>query len=251
MHIRLLPSLAAFALVLAAGLAQGLWTNRWTSSSALEGSLERLGRVPKVIGDWEGTDYELNPRQLEVGQIDGYLGREYRNRRDGRTVNILIVCGQPGPIAVHTPDICYAGLGWASDSPPVHERIPLGSPDETASFKTVEFQKEGAIIPEFLRIFWSWSDGGKWEAPDSPRSHFIASRALYKLYVICGDREEGVARSTATCREFICNLVPELNRALGPNTTMVSERRSDRPRRENSAVGSSSSAVVLHKTGGD
>lgn len=217
MQSRYLPALAMLLLIIASGLAHGLWTNRWTVSGSLEEALARLDRVPVVIGDWEGTNFELDRRQLEVGQIDGYLARRYRNRQDGREVTVLLVCGLPGPIAVHTPDICYAGAGYTPMAPPVSEPVPTDSSpsQEPAGFKTAEFQKEGAIIPESLRIYWSWSDGELWEAPDHPRPRFMASGALYKLYVINGQLDEDQVQAGEKCKAFIRVFLPELSKAIG------------------------------------
>lgn len=215
MPIRLLPALALLALVIASGLTHGLWTNRWAVSRSLEEALARLDRVPSVVDDWEGTDFELNPRQLEVGQIDGCLARRYRHREDGREITVLLVCGLPGPIAVHTPDICYSGAGYTPAAPPIAEPIPIDPSLESAVFKTAEFRKTEAILPESLRIFWSWSDGEAWEAPEHPRPHFMTSGALYKLYVMCGHQEHDKPKAIKTCKDFITVFIPELSKTIG------------------------------------
>lgn len=217
MQLRYLPALAMLLLVVVSGLAHGLWTNRWAVSGSLEEALARLDRVPVAIGDWEGTNFELDQRQLEIGQIDGYLARRYRNRQDGREVTVLLVCGLPGPIAVHTPDICYAGAGYTPMAPPVSELVPTDSfPfQEPAGFKTAEFRKEGAIFPESLRIYWSWSDGELWEAPDHPRPRFMTSRILYKIYVINEQPDEDRVQAGEICKAFIRVFLPEVSMAIG------------------------------------
>jgi hypothetical protein len=206
MQSRYWPALAMLLLVVVSGLAHGLWTHRWTISSSLDEALTRLDRVPMDIGDWEGINFELDQRQLEIGQIDGYLARRYRNRQDGREVTVLLVCGLPGPIAVHTPDICYAGAGYTPAS---------FSFQEHAGFKTAEFRKEGAILPESLRIYWSWSDGELWEAPDHPRHRFMTSMFLYKIYVIDRQLDEDRVHAGDVCKEFIRVFLPELSKAIG------------------------------------
>ncbi len=224
MQIRFLPVLALLALVIASGLAHGLWTNRWAVSRSLEDALDRLDRVPRVVGDWEGTDFELNPRQLEVGQIDGCLARRYRNRQDGREITVLLVCGLPGPIAVHTPDICYSGAGYALAAPPRAEPIATDSPSGLAVFQTAEFRKTEAILPESLRIFWSWSSGAAWEAPEHPRPHFMTSGVLYKLYVIGGHQEQDKTEAVEICTAFIRDFIPELSKAIGSDIPLEKTR---------------------------
>ena len=71
----------------------------------------RAGRPP-TVGDWEGRPLEVEPRELAAAGVIGGVLRRYVNRQDGRAVTVLLVCGPPGPIAVHTPDICFAGIGY-------------------------------------------------------------------------------------------------------------------------------------------
>src|SRR5687768_3625371 len=103
----------ATLLILGAGLAGGLWTNRWAVSAELETAVTRLGDLPPTIGDWEGQKVEaLDARQLEIGEIAGHAVRQYKHRRNGQVISVLVVCGRPGPIAVHTPEVCFSGGGF-------------------------------------------------------------------------------------------------------------------------------------------
>lgn len=210
------PILVLLALVLASGLAHGLRTDRWRKARSLEEALDRLDRVPMAVGDWEGADIELARRQLEVGQIDGHVARRYRNRRDGREVTMLLVCGRPGPIAVHTPDVCYAGVGYTPSAPRLVEPIRTASSSRPISFKTAEFRKDDALVPESLQIYWSWTAGDAWEAPELPRPHFVGEDFLYKLYVIGGRPGEDITVTDRACRDFLGVFVPGLGRALAP-----------------------------------
>src|SRR5690606_20435454 len=95
---------------------------------------------------------------------------------------MVMVCGSPGPISVHTPDVCFAGIGYEMMTEP--KRLQLGMPDgRTAEFWWADFRRPNAGQVPILRTFWSWRDQGTWMVVDHPRLEFAASPVLYKLYV--------------------------------------------------------------------
>jgi hypothetical protein len=220
-------NLMAFSLLLVSGIVHGRLTERWGTSSALAEAIARLDRVPRSIGDWRARDVAMDRRQIERAGIQGYLSRTYHNVRDGREVTVLLVCGRPGPIAVHTPDICYKGSGYESDSEPVVRPIAIAG-DHPAEFLKARFAKAGAPVPDVLDILWAWNARGIWEVPAYPRIAFAAYPSLYKVYVIT--RRDGVAPSlpggSANDEEFAGLIVKALNQALsvrdGPATVTSS-----------------------------
>jgi uncharacterized protein DUF3485 len=213
---RFVPALTALAIIVLSGFVHGIWTNRWTVSHEVESAVKRLETVPSSLGDWTSQSLKVDQKALEIGSIDGYLSRLYTNRRDGREITILLVCGRPGPISVHTPDYCFAGIGYRALSSPVDQKIPLERATAPVEFRTAKFRKESAGSSSTLRIYWSWSADGVWKAPENPRLHFAPYRALYKLYVI---RELGSTNEQAeddTCQSFMGMFLPELDRDLFP-----------------------------------
>jgi hypothetical protein len=218
---RVFPLLTAILLVAATGVVHGLRTNRWSVSRELESAVARLDRVPTVIGDWEGKPSELDRRQLEAAGIAGHLVRRYVNRQNGEAVTLLIVCGRPGPIAVHTPDVCYSGIGFELREAVTKVTVEAGSPPRPAEFCRGDFVKQGpAPSPSGLRIFWAWDAAGPWAAPENPRLTYAPYRALYKLYVVreLADRPGSPAGSDKGV-EFLRALLPELDRCLFPDRT--------------------------------
>lgn len=214
-RVHTFASLAAFALLIGSGFVHGRLTDRWGTSSALGQAIARLDRVPRSIGDWEGRDVAaMDRRQIELAQIRGYLARKYRNVRDGREVTVLLVCGRPGPIAVHTPDVCYAGAGYEAGSPPVPDAVATG--DQRAGFLKARFSKVDALVPEVLDIFWAWNARGVWETPANPRIGFARYQALFKVYIITG--RDGAAVDTSgepmVDQDFARLILTELDRAL-------------------------------------
>jgi hypothetical protein len=207
-------TLLAFALLVGSGLVHGRLTDRWGTSSALAEAIVRLDRVPRSIGDWKGQDAKIDRKQIERAQIRGYLARKYRNERDGREIMILLVCGRPGPISVHTPDVCYAGAGYEAGSPPVPGSVATGG--HRTEFLTARFKKVDALVPETLDILWAWNARGDWQAPDNPRIGFASYQALFKVYLIAGrSGAAAVAPGEPTVdRDFAELILTELNRTL-------------------------------------
>lgn len=186
-------NLAAFVLLILSGLVHGRLTDRWGTSDALADAVDRLHRVPLSIGDWHGQDVAMDRRQIERAGIQGHLSRVYRNARDGRELTMLLVCGRPGPIAVHTPDVCYKGAGYEAESEPVAEDLGVADGGH-AWFLGACFDKVGAAVPERLDIRWAWNARGAWEVPSNPRVAFATYPSLYKLYMIA--RRDGTTPPT-------------------------------------------------------
>lgn len=196
------------ALVCTAGAFHGVMTDRWRPSSALRESLNRLDNLPKSFGDWSGTDSDIDPEALTRTGIRGYIYRTYRNARNGSAISALIVCGQGGPISVHTPDVCYAGNGYQAASAQRH--VPIDSAD----FWAIEFAKPNAIVPERLQIYWSWSvDANTWISPENPRLALARFPAVYKLYLV-RDLAGKSENNDKQMKDFLAAFLPELRQAL-------------------------------------
>jgi hypothetical protein len=211
---RLLPPLVALTMIISSGLVHGVWTGRWATSRALEARVAELGRVPMAIGDWEGRPMALDRRTLEAAEISGYLLRDYENRRDGRKVKVLLVCGRPGPISVHTPEVCYAGSGYEPVAPAVRRRVEAGTTPRPDEFWALELAKPGSVLPGRLQVLYSWNVGGGWKASDRPRLDFGGSPALYKLYVVHQLAEADAGDRDQTAFDFARQLLLELRKPL-------------------------------------
>jgi hypothetical protein len=205
---RILPLAAAVVLLASSAIVHGLWTGRWGLSTDVQAAAARCDDLPMTIGEWDGRAGQLDPGQIQVGEIVGYCSRQYVNRRTKQHVAILLICGRPGPVSVHTPDVCYAATaGYVAGNP---DHYKAGA---DADFVTARFAKPGPT-PDPLRIFWSWSDGGPWSAPENPRLTFGGSGALYKLYVIHDLAGTDVPLDQDPCVEFMGVLLPALHKCL-------------------------------------
>lgn len=200
-------------LVLLDGSLCGYWGGRWKANEQLAASTAKLERLPLTFGDWQGERQELEAKIVERAGFSGYVLRRYENQR-GEVVSILLACGRPGPLSVHTPEICYGGAGFvmAGDAkrwtPAEEKNAPA------ADFWKVVFARPNSTSPEKLQVLWSWNKNGVWVAADHPRWTFAGTPVLYKLYVTQSfvPHEEGAEGET--CQEFLREFLPEIDKLL-------------------------------------
>jgi hypothetical protein len=209
--LRILPVLAAAALLIASGVLHGLRTDRWGLDPDLEAAAARLDKVPDSLGDWQARPMPLDKRQLEQAEIVGHLSRNYTNERTGAQVSVLVVCGRSGPITRHTPDVCYQGQGYVPNKK-VRYEAKAGS--ASGELWTARFDKPNTANFDALRIYWGWTRDGLVTAPEDERITFFNVKVLYKIYVIRQLLTPNEATEEESTREFLGLFLPELSKAL-------------------------------------
>lgn len=212
--MRVLSVAAGIGIVLACGVVQGFWTNRWGEAAEMQAARERVAGLPKTIGDWEGEDLQLSEQDQQAAGVAGYVLRRYANQRTGEEMRVLLLCGPSGPIAVHTPDVCYAGAGNEIVKDPAGRTIPMDAPTPASDFQMIEVRSQQGREVARLHVYWSWSARGKWQTPRHPRLTFAPYRVLYKLYVIHRLAGDGDAAAEDSEAAFIKLLVPEAQKCL-------------------------------------
>lgn len=213
--MRIIPLLIVCVIVVGSGVIHGLIIDRWGSSNDLKQVVASLKQVPAEFGDWKSHENTISARELEIGEIDGYLARVYTNQTDENAVNMMIVCGRPGPISVHTPDICFKGAGYQMVKQYERYQIVSGQQgSETCDTFFADFSKPGDILTPNLRVFWTWSDGRQFFAPDSPRVTLAGKSFLYKIYLTRTIERPGDAPDTDPCVSFFRLAMPLLQSSL-------------------------------------
>ena len=217
--LRTLPLLAVTgALTVLSGYVHGLYTGRWGDPAELEAAVARLGHVPMKIGDWHGEAETVDPRAARQAGFRDYVMRRYQNRRTGAVATVLLACGPPGPLSVHTPDICYRGAGFTQLAPAARYSPGAAQRSPADAFWTAKFGKGTEFVSTQQRIFWAWSTGERWQAPDNPRRTFAGAPALYKLYVTSQVARPGEEPAASHGSELMRELLPELQKALFSKT---------------------------------
>jgi hypothetical protein len=209
--LRYLPLLVGVAAVSASALDSGRQSGRWGKSDQLATVAERLHCLSPEIGDWQSEPVKLDARQLQVAGVVSHESRLFKNRKTGARVQMLLICGSPGPISVHEPNVCYTSAGYGQSGELTKQAVG----DDV--FKVGRFVK-GPPNADILRIMWGWTTDGRWLAPDNPRRTFgRGTSALMKLYLIRQvGPDEGSGNDPAEA--FLADLLPELRRCLSPNS---------------------------------
>ena len=198
--------IAVLVLTLTTAVAHGVVTSRWTGGRDHK---PQIPNVPTVIGNWIGTDDNTDIDDPNLAN----LTRKYTHARTGRWFLVSLTAGHPGLTAVHTPEYCYRGSGF-DQLGPIERRtadVPGGPP---AAFWTTQFEKKSAAGAEQLRVFWAWSAGHGWAAPDSPRWHYLGVASIYKLYVIGPGEADVTPGRDPAVDEFLAGLLQTLDRSL-------------------------------------
>jgi hypothetical protein len=204
--LKWMTALSASVALVASGVVHGIWTERWQPSVDVARAAEHLDDLPLEIGSWQGQRVEVKPGQAGAG-VAGFIQRRYENPHTGAVVVVALVCGRPGPVSIHTPDVCYGAIGYR-----VPDRQRLPAPGDQGSFWKTDATRTTATDEVRLRIYYGWYASAKWVAPDDARTAFPREPVLHKLYVV---RELGSAESKAEpCEEFLQALLPELRRTV-------------------------------------
>jgi hypothetical protein len=201
--------LTGLVVLIGTGIAHGVWTNRWRSLAELDAAETRLARLPLTVGDWDGRELEIDPSIFPRELYGVGIARRYVNRTDGNVVTVYLGCGRPGPMAVHSPVLCYDGNGLAMVSG--QERCSASGAD----FWHARFSGTSRALPRHYRVFWSWNGGSGWLAPEYPRWTLARYHpVVYKLYVISSLARGDESLETDPSLPFLQQLLPEVEKVL-------------------------------------
>jgi hypothetical protein len=201
----MLTAATASVLVLVCGVIHGYWTDRWHPPADLAAASDQMEKLPLDIGEWKGEALEV--KSPHAGGVAGCIQRRYVNRR-GDAAILMLVCGRPGPVGTHSPDVCYGASGFN-----VGPRSRATASDH-GEFWTADAERTETTDQTRLRLYWGWSAGAGWTAPDDARGTYLRSPVLHKLYVIRDLNGPTPASQEEPCVSFLHALLPELDRTL-------------------------------------
>jgi hypothetical protein len=218
--LRYLPYALGVILLAGATLWQAKIVDRWGMSGISEEGLnQRFANVPMNIGDWVGTDHEVEDIITEKAGAVAHVNRVYRNTETGEEVAMWLIAGHAKDIVRHTPDICYPAQGYRRAQNQITHEMPTADGTK-AVFWTAVFAPETQLDAGMRRVFWAWAispEGDaepEWRAPSSPRQTFRNTPSLFKMYFtsLLTPREETAAASP--CTDFARTCIPRVNEAL-------------------------------------
>jgi Protein of unknown function (DUF3485) len=213
----ILPTVVYSLAILLTAVAVGRSTGRWSPLPSLDRYTGALEQLPLKAGNWVGQPVPLEDAEsLERAGIFGHLHRQYRDAQTGGTVTMLLLCGRPGPISVHTPDVCYRGAGFIPFGEPTQQPVAVDKMG-TVPFWWLRLQPPNAAarVGNEMEIRWAWvAPTTGVAAPNLPRVQFAREPALYKLYVISSRYVvDGTTRSPNVA-DFLNQFVPQIQATL-------------------------------------
>ncbi len=200
-----------FLALLGASGADAVLNHGLHDPAAVKAAAARLDSIPERIGAWTSSVEAIDERERRMAEIAGSVRRTYRNSENGYVVSLTVLCGASGPMSVHPPTACFEGVGYELTSGP--SVVTFSDADETqSSLNRATFRLPGSPTTDVVRVFWGWSDDGKWTAPANPRLAFRGQPYLFKLYVV--DRSLSQADDVRQSEAFLEEALPEIRRGL-------------------------------------
>ncbi|QDT63304.1 exosortase-associated EpsI family protein [Calycomorphotria hydatis] len=208
-----LPIILGFVVIIGVAIADGLRADRWGPGGELQEAADQLAAFPETLGTWESKSFEIPEDQLEVAGASGSISRHYRDRETGRVVTVMILCGRPGPIAVHPPTVCFTSSGLRLLAEPHNTIVATDGPNGPDEFLTADFAYPRDQFGPILRTYWGWFSEGVISAPSNPRIAFAPQPVLHKVYVT-HDAVIGDKNSEQVGQSFMRVLLPALRETL-------------------------------------
>jgi hypothetical protein len=201
------------AAILADGYVCGRLSGRWNNNDEPARAAVRIQKLPLTLGKWQGETMELNQGVVERAGFTGYVFRRYTNEGSHAAVTMLLACGLPGPLSVHTPEVCYGASGYSLTGNPERWTPNQSDSATTAEFWKATFVRRDPNVSDKLRVVWSWNHKGIWGTADSPRWTYAGAPVLYKLYVTQEYSPRDDATDGEACLDFIRDCLSELDKA--------------------------------------
>jgi hypothetical protein len=202
----LIGVISAIALLLFGGASHGLFSNRWGVPEDIVSIAEKISEIPTEIGPWKCIqDSKLGENVEKTLEAKGYISRVYAHQTTGESVNVFVVFGPKGPIAVHTPEVCYSARAVTQTS------------DRTATEVESEYKQgtlwklgfeSNTVDKRRMSVYYGWSEGGAWQAASRPR--FWRTDYLYKIQTSC----EATTKKEDATDEFFKFFLPELRKRM-------------------------------------
>ncbi|MEX2176841.1 MAG: exosortase-associated EpsI family protein [Pirellulaceae bacterium] len=204
---------ALLAGTLGAGWFHGQMSNRWGVQPDSDLAAHRLRQpLPDRVGHWRlKREVELEEAALRVLQCPAYISRVYEHEQTGDVISVAVLMGPPGPISVHTPEICYS----ANDYTLGGERERLDLEDKQGSqhsFWQVNMKSNGADGGK-LRVLYGWTTGTQWLAAKHPRYGYGGVPHLYKLQLATASTGQSSDEFDAS-KDFLANFLVPLRHQL-------------------------------------
>jgi hypothetical protein len=196
-----------------AGWLHGSFTNRWglRRDASLAADLLQEASL-STVGNWRlHHDVPFTPDVLKMLQCPAHISRVYEHQQTGDRVIVTVIIGPPGPVSVHTPEICYPSRDYKLNGE--RRKIAVERPErKTDAFWEVPLRSniDGTVV----RVIYGWSSGTYWEAARGPRYSYGALPHLYKLQVAVPVNAVAATTDFDPGQDFLKSFLPHLQPSL-------------------------------------
>ena len=191
------------ALTLLSGVLRGVVDQRWGYGEEMLQAAERVASFPMEIGPWKATeDGKLDDEAAAMLRSVGSVLRRYTHEATGETISLVFLVGPAGPLAIHTPEVCYGSNNFTVVDPRGRSIVEDVQGNEHP-FSVVTFA-ENDLRQRRQRIYYAWNHQNTWIAPEQPRSAFAGLPMLYKVQVSTylqgdGERQDAANKFLSVC----------------------------------------------------
>lgn len=202
------------AVTAVSGYAHGSLSRRWASPEDYAPVVQKLVETPKEFGDWKMVEEQkLAPEVLTMLECMGNVYRTYQNMSTNERVTVAVILGPPGPISVHTPEICYPAKNYKIQGNRTKVVIRSAAGKEDALW-TLDLRAKN-VHGSGLKVYYGWRGGPNWDATEQPRFAYLGKSYLYKIQLAAESRD-GDGAADDGCKKFLADLLPQLDRLASP-----------------------------------
>jgi len=201
------------ALTILSGVLQGNMRNRWGPSADVLSAANKLAQIPAQFGTWRlQSSGELGETASKMLECAAQVVRDYENQATGDVVSVTLLLGPPGPISVHTPEVCFGTRNFKNlgERQLTAIRRADGRDDE---FWTLDY-KANNLRGDLLRVYYAWSKGDRWSAVGDPRFTFASQPYLYKIQLSSRLPPGTITQSQDPCHKFLQDFLPVARKCL-------------------------------------
>ncbi|QEF99609.1 hypothetical protein Mal15_36750 [Stieleria maiorica] len=193
-------------LTLLSGVVHGVLDGRWSvhEDKVAHGNL--LNDLPESFGEWTLVEHgDIHEGALQQLRCYGSVRNVYRHGPTNTLLNVAVMYGPRGPIAVHTPEVCYSSEGTEQTRKRSKETVETDSgPNQ---FWSVEFARRDDPSSRF-EVWYGWTSGANWTAAEHPR--FWLTDDLYKIQL----SGPSTYSSFSPCKSFLTDFLPHLEQHI-------------------------------------
>jgi len=196
------------------GIQSGHTSNRWGDNEALRRAAAQLHKpLTSRLENWRLQAEQPFPDDVvKMLQCSAHYCGVYINDQTGETINVAVILGPPGPVSVHTPEVCYSSQDFnvtgGRTSMKIHDRN-----EKEHSLWDLKLQSSGAN-PMPLRVLFGWGTGGAWTASQNPRIEYAGLPYLYKIQLATAVTDAGDHNDTY--QDFLKAFLADLEPCLVP-----------------------------------